>query len=163
MSSVSARSHYVVRNGIRLHHLDWGNHGRHSIVLVHGSRLHAHVWNDFSRRFKDRFHIVAVDQRGHGDSEWCANKRYDLEELYEDLRAVLEARDQGVVSSALAHLVTPWRTLWDGSVARPQAPGRYRLVVGEYEEYLVDDDRPYDKVPTRKARRMVFVEHIELA
>jgi hypothetical protein len=47
----------------------------------------------------------------------------------------------------------------------PEAPGasaRYRLVIAEYEEYLADDSRPYDRVPTAKGRRLVFVEHVEL-
>ncbi len=88
-----ATSHYVVRDDIRLHHLDWGGEGRHPLVLVHGIRLHAHVWNQFSRRFRDRFHIVAVDQRGHGDSGWGGGEdRYHIEELYADLRAVIAAR-----------------------------------------------------------------------
>jgi len=92
MNSTTARSHYVVRDDVRLHHLDWGNQGRHPIVMVHGSRLHAHVWNDFVRRHKDQFHIVAVDQRGHGDSAWCPGQRYDLEDLYRDLAAVIDSR-----------------------------------------------------------------------
>ena len=92
MKADTASSHFVVRDDLRLHHLDWGNHGRHALLLVHGSRLHAHVWNDFSRRFKDRFHIVAVDQRGHGDSGWCSRQNYDLEDFYQDLRAVVQAR-----------------------------------------------------------------------
>jgi len=92
MTSALPHSHFVVRDTLRLHHLDWGNEGRHPVVLVHGSRLHAHVWNDFSRRFHTRFHIVAIDQRGHGDSAWCPRQNYDLEELHRDLRAVIEAR-----------------------------------------------------------------------
>jgi len=92
MESATPRSHFVVRNGIRLHHLDWGAEGAPGIVLVHGSRLHAHVWDDFSRRFSDRFRIVAIDQRGHGESGWGAPEDYQLEELYRDLRAVVEAR-----------------------------------------------------------------------
>src|SRR5688500_17220349 len=60
------RSHFVERDELTLHHLDWGTEGRDAIVVVHGSRLHAHVWNDFGRRFSDRYHIIAVDQRGHG-------------------------------------------------------------------------------------------------
>jgi hypothetical protein len=39
---------------------------------------------------------------------------------------------------------------------------RYRLAIAEYEEYLVDDDRPYDSVPTKKDRRLVFIEYVEL-
>lgn len=92
MTSVPARSHYVVRDQIKLHHLDWGNHGCHPVVLVHGVRLHAHVWNDFGRRFNNRFHILALDQRGHGDSGWAAEDSYHLEDFYRDLRAVIEAR-----------------------------------------------------------------------
>jgi esterase len=89
----NVNSHYVERKGVRLHHLDWGNQDRPTVVMVHGSRLHAHVWNDFGRRFRDRFHIVAVDQRGHGDSAWCQNREYELEDFYADLRAVIETRN----------------------------------------------------------------------
>lgn len=92
MTTVPATSRHVVRDDIRLHHLDWGNEGRHPIVLVHGSRLHAHVWNHFSRRFSGRFHVVALDQRGHGDSGWCPRQGYELEDFYQDLRAVIRAR-----------------------------------------------------------------------
>jgi esterase len=92
MENTTPRSHYVERDALRLHHLEWGERGRRPIVLVHGSRLHAHVWNDFSRRFAHRHHIVAVDQRGHGESGWGAEERYTLEELYRDLRAHVEAR-----------------------------------------------------------------------
>ena len=92
MTSISAQSHFIVRDSIKLHHLDWGNHGRHPLVLVHGSRLHAHVWNHFSRRFSDRYHIIALDQRGHGDSGWGAEHGYQMENFYQDLHAVVEAR-----------------------------------------------------------------------
>ena len=92
MTSEQAQSHFVSRGAVRLHHLDWGNHGRHPIVLVHGSRLHAHVWNHFSRRFSERYHVIALDQRGHGESGWAGQDGYQLEHFYEDLRAVVEAR-----------------------------------------------------------------------
>jgi hypothetical protein len=61
-------------------------------------------------------------------------------------------------------VITP--TLWEGTVTLPQAPGgniRYRLAIAEYEEYLVDDPRPYDPVPTAKDRRLVFIEYLELS
>jgi hypothetical protein len=56
-------------------------------------------------------------------------------------------------------------TLWSGTVTLPPPPDpetRYRLVIAEYEEYLVDDTEPYDRVPTKKDRRLVFVEHVQL-
>ncbi|MEX3858199.1 hypothetical protein AB3X94_29845 [Paraburkholderia sp. BR10923] len=55
----------------------------------------------------------------------------------------------------------PAQVLWNGQVSVPEkdACGHLRLVVAEYEEYVVDGANPYGKVPTRKGRRIVFVEH----
>ena len=74
-------------------------------------------------------------------------------------------RHTELVSSGLVGALRGFFELWDGTVVLPEDPSpeaRLRLVVAEYEEYLVDDDRPYDRVPTRKGRRLVFVEHIEV-
>jgi hypothetical protein len=52
--------------------------------------------------------------------------------------------------------------LWSGQITIPEITnglGPCRLVVAEYEEYIVDDDMPYQPPPKRKDRRMVFVEH----
>ena len=68
------------------------------------------------------------------------------------------------VGRITAHIfVTP--TLWEGTVTLPQSAreaARDRLEIAAYEEYLVDDAMPYDRIPTKKDRRMVFVEHVEL-
>jgi pimeloyl-ACP methyl ester carboxylesterase len=50
------------------------------------------VWNHFARAFRDRYHILAVDQRGHGDSGWSPEGHYHLHDYYEDLKEVLDAR-----------------------------------------------------------------------
>jgi hypothetical protein len=71
--------------------------------------------------------------------------------------------DMPLAQSAVIDRVSLWQTLWEGDVALPDADApRYRVVVTEYEEYLVDDSRPYDKTPTQKGRRIVFVENVEL-
>ncbi|MFI5399564.1 MAG: alpha/beta fold hydrolase [SAR324 cluster bacterium] len=86
------QSHFVEHAGLKLHHLDWGNAGLPALALVPGIRLHAHVWSHFARAFRDRYHILALDQRGHGDSAWSPESHYHLHDYYEDLRAVLEHR-----------------------------------------------------------------------
>jgi pimeloyl-ACP methyl ester carboxylesterase len=48
---VTAQSRFVVHDDLSLHHLDAGKHGGHPVILLHGIRLHAHVWNNFARRF----------------------------------------------------------------------------------------------------------------
>jgi hypothetical protein len=52
-------------------------------------------------------------------------------------------------------------TLWDGRINLPRVePGvKVRILVSEYEEYVVNDVGPR----TGMERRLVFVEHIELA
>ena len=70
-----------------------------------------------------------------------------------------------LVKEGLVGRLTSVFKLWEGDVQLPASPpsgSRFRLVVAEFEEYLIDDDRPYDIVPTKKGRRLVFVEHIEL-
>ena len=89
----SPTSHYVDISGLRLHHLDWGGAGQPPIVLLHGIRLHAHCWSDFARRFCGAFHILALDARGHGDSGWSEAGDYHMHTYYEDLCAVMDARE----------------------------------------------------------------------
>ena len=79
-------------------------------------------------------------------------------------RALLEARPfDWLAIDRFVELNTLWQALWEGTVTVPASSARQRLVIAEFEEYLVDDKSPYDKVPTRKERRLVFVEHIEIA
>ncbi len=55
-------------------------------------------------------------------------------------------------------------SLWEGEVILPTRSGdqRYRLVIAEYEEYVVDGSDPHHPTPSAQDRRLVFVEHIDL-
>ena len=72
------------------------------------------------------------------------------------------SRETQLTQSHITDRLSLWNTLWEGDVGLPDDGSRYRLVVAEYEEYLVDDTRPYDTTPTQKGRRIVFIEHVEL-
>jgi pimeloyl-ACP methyl ester carboxylesterase len=54
---------------LRIHVRDWGDPAAPPLVIVHGLRDHSHSFDDLSRALLDRFHVLAVDLRGHGDSE----------------------------------------------------------------------------------------------
>ena len=54
---------------LRIHFRDWGNDAAPPIVIVHGLRDHSHSFDDLARGLLDRFHVLALDLRGHGDSE----------------------------------------------------------------------------------------------
>lgn len=78
---------------MRFHYLDWGNPHLPDMLLLHGGAQTAHSWDEFSRAMRDRYHIIAPDQRGHGDSDWSKTATYtetaqsrDIVHLVEKLR-----------------------------------------------------------------------------
>lgn len=85
-------SRSFLSQGLRLHYLDWGNAGAPPLILVHGTRDHAHSWDWTAAALRDRCHVIALDLRGHGDSEWSRDGAYmspyhviDLAELIDAL------------------------------------------------------------------------------
>src|SRR5205807_8011531 len=55
--------HDVVVDGVRLHYLDWGRHGRPALLLLHGGCLTAHTWDLVCLALRAEFHCLALDQR----------------------------------------------------------------------------------------------------
>jgi len=55
--------------GLRFHLLDWGGEGRQPLLLLHGFTGHAHAWDTLSIALQPHFRVLALDQRGHGDSD----------------------------------------------------------------------------------------------
>jgi pimeloyl-ACP methyl ester carboxylesterase len=55
--------------GLKLRLLDWGGEGRTPLMLLHGFTGHAHAWDTLSIALQPHFHVYALDQRGHGDSD----------------------------------------------------------------------------------------------
>jgi pimeloyl-ACP methyl ester carboxylesterase len=70
------RSHYFTSQGVKIHYLDWGNAAAPTLLLVHGTRDHARSWDWTARALRDRWHVVAMDLRGHGDSAWSPDGAY---------------------------------------------------------------------------------------
>jgi lipase len=58
---------YVETEDVRLHYVDWGGDGP-PLVLVHATGFHARLWDPYAERLHGRFRVLALDQRGHGDS-----------------------------------------------------------------------------------------------
>jgi pimeloyl-ACP methyl ester carboxylesterase len=78
-------SHSYFSQRLRLHYLDWGNPTAPPLLLIHGNRDHAHNWDWTAARLQDRYHIVAPDLRGHGDSQWSAGSMYAPAEFVYDI------------------------------------------------------------------------------
>ncbi len=85
--------HYAVVNNLKLHYLDWGNAHLPPLLLLHGVRLQAHTWDMAALLLRDHYHLVAVDQRGHGDSEWTSDAQFNddtFDLMLEDTRQLVE-------------------------------------------------------------------------
>ncbi len=78
-------------NGLKLNYLDWGNEGAPDMVLVHGLRGHRHSWDDFSSLVCKDFHVMALDQRGRGESDWAPDGDYSTDAYVADLAGFSEA------------------------------------------------------------------------
>ena len=84
---------WVDLNGIRFHYLDWGNAHLPHLVLLHGGSLTAHTWDMAALLLRDRYHVVAPDQRGHGDTGATPEERTDADNdelMLEDVAAFIE-------------------------------------------------------------------------
>lgn len=83
----------VELGGLRFHYLDWGNAHLPHVVLLHGGSLTAHTWDLAALLLRDRYHLVALDQRGHGDSDWTPEEQLDEdagEQMLDDTRRFID-------------------------------------------------------------------------
>jgi pimeloyl-ACP methyl ester carboxylesterase len=91
----------------RIHYVEVDSDGP-PLVLVHGIGMDWRVWQGVTRRFVPRFHLYAVDLRGHGDSG-KPDHGYSLAHYAADLEDLIEAldlRDITLVGSSLGGAIT---------------------------------------------------------
>ncbi len=81
----------VEANGLRLHYLDWGGDGLPLLLCIHGYAQNAHSWDFTALALRDRYRVLAVDLRGHGDSQWAPDGDYSTEAYLGDVEAFVEA------------------------------------------------------------------------
>lgn len=85
------RSKMVNANGLELHYLDWGNPEKPAMLLLHGRTQSAHSWDFTSLAFHENYHVMALDQRGHGDSQWAPEGDYSIDAQVLDIRGFVDA------------------------------------------------------------------------
>lgn len=87
---IMPKDKYLKVDGLRLHYLDWGNFGHQPILLLHGFMAHAHVWDEFALSFRNQYHIIALDQRGHGESQWAKDGFYSIDAHFSDIANIVK-------------------------------------------------------------------------
>ena len=82
---------HAVVDGLRFRYLDWGTEGKQPILFLHGGALTAHTWDLCCLALRDDFHCLALDQRGHGDSDWAPDANYSIAAQRQDIKGFAEA------------------------------------------------------------------------
>jgi pimeloyl-ACP methyl ester carboxylesterase len=76
-------------NELRFHYRDWNGHGW-PVLLLHGLSSTSHVWDLTAPLLVDEARVIALDLRGHGQSD-KPDGDYGYETIVADVRAVLAA------------------------------------------------------------------------
>jgi pimeloyl-ACP methyl ester carboxylesterase len=88
-AAVRYRSRHTVLRQQRFHFTEWGEAGNPQVLLLHGGNQSSHSWDLVSLHLADRYHVFALDQRGHGDSEWSPDLDYSISAMVADAAAFI--------------------------------------------------------------------------
>jgi esterase len=156
-------SHHVVIHRMRFHYLDWGTKGRHPILFLHGGGLNAHTWDLVCLMLRENYHCLALDQRGHGDSEWEPTSDYSFDSQIRDIEgfvAKLSLHRPLVVGhsmggfAAMGYAVKHAKTL-AGLVLVDVGP-ELSMEGGKRIRDFISQDRELDSVEAFVERAMAF-------
>ena len=78
-------SHTYFSQRLRLHYVNWGNDHGKRLLLVHGGMDHCRNWDWVAQELRSRYHIIAPDLRGHGDSQWMLGGSYGMPDFIYDI------------------------------------------------------------------------------
>jgi esterase len=132
-AGVVAADRFVTVQGLRLHYLDWGNGGAPPFIMVHGIDRIARTFDHIAPHFASRYHVIALDMRGHGDSGWDPAGRYTVEDHVGDLTGLV--RELGLRN------VTLWGNSTGGRVVQVFA-GMHPELVSHVIAEDVGPERP---------------------
>lgn len=89
LNRLKPASRFVTLNGLTFHYLDWGNDAKPVLLCLHGSTGQAHAWDFLGEAHLDDWHMVALDMRGHGQSQW-AHGEYSIASFASDIEAFVD-------------------------------------------------------------------------
>ena len=94
------REREISLGGLRFRYLEWGDSGSPALVLLHGFGTHARSWDHVAGAMADRFRVLALDQRGHGNSDRAPDGDYTVKAMAGDVEAFAEDRKSTRLNSS---------------------------------------------------------------
>jgi pimeloyl-ACP methyl ester carboxylesterase len=103
----SPRDEWVTVDGMSFHYRDWGGSGQ-PILLLHGLASTSHIWNMVAPLLAEDHAVIALDQRGHGETDKPTHG-FDFATVVQDALGIIK-HIGGPAPVAVGHS-------WGGSVA----------------------------------------------
>lgn len=79
----------LLPSGIVMQYLEWGSETAPPVVLLHDVASCAHEWDEVARPLAERFRVLALDLRGHGETTHSSRSEYGLEHLVGDVHELV--------------------------------------------------------------------------
>jgi pimeloyl-ACP methyl ester carboxylesterase len=119
---------YAFLSGLRLHYRDWASTAGDApvLLLLHGFTAHARTWDTYAPTFTPRYRVLALDARGHGESQWAPAGEYGVDHHEADVLALLGALGCDRVS--IVGISMGGRTAYNVAAHRPDLVERLVVV-----------------------------------
>ena len=82
--------HTATLGGLALHYCEWGAAESRPLVLLHGITGHARSWDHLASALQPGYRVIALDQRGHGDSQWAPGADYSVGAMAADVERLAD-------------------------------------------------------------------------
>ena len=158
-------SHTFFSQRLRLHYVDWGNPTAPPLLMLHGGRDHCRNWDWAAAALRERWHIIAPDLRGHGDSQWSTDGSYGLTGFVYDLAQLVHQQQLAPVTiiahSLGGHIALRYAGIYPSSVAKliaieglgPPLPALaervQRSIAERMDEWILEQRRLAGRLPRR--------------
>ncbi|HJM88110.1 MAG TPA: alpha/beta hydrolase [Dehalococcoidia bacterium] len=127
-TETAVTDHTITLNGLSFHYRDWpsAKAGAQDLLLLHGFTGHGRFWDSFAQVMSADYRVLALDQRGHGETQWAGPKQYGVDYMVGDLEAFVAAL--GLDQFVLLGLSMGGRNAIHYAGARPDALERLVIV-----------------------------------
>ena len=82
------RERYINSDNLNIHIVEWGDSNNQPVILLHHVSSQARTWDNFASSISDNYYVIAIDMRGHGDSDWANEGEYTTEHYAYDVEQI---------------------------------------------------------------------------
>ena len=97
------------KDGLNIIADSWGSDSDPLVILLHGGGQTRHAWGESGELLSSSgFYVLALDLRGHGDSDWHPEGDYSIESHKEDLIKILDylKKPASLVGASLGGIIS---------------------------------------------------------